>query len=213
MTAKITTADCKLALTTAWSEFFGDNLTAQASKWKRISKSGKRGEPVERIFYHETLPLHALVVEEQGAITRTVIRGFAPFEAGEEAGNEAQQNMVDRAQSHEGFGFLEKWPCFRPSDFTFSMCTPEQAAESGETWYELYPKRDFGRAHADSDAVQLDYLIARFLPEGDGESMEGTFSTSRSIEEATRELRAKGFIPDSEFVETSRCKSSGGDKD
>ena len=73
-------------------------MTAQADKWKRVSKTGKRGEPIERIFYHETLPLHALVVEENGAIARTLIRGFAPFEVGEEGGSEAEQKMVARAR-------------------------------------------------------------------------------------------------------------------
>jgi hypothetical protein len=214
MPAKITTADCKKALIAAWPETFGDKLTAEAGKWKRVKKYGKRGAPIDRIFHHDTLPLHALVVEEEGAITRTVIRGFGPFEVGEEgAAFEAQEKMAKRANSNAAFNFLKDHTCFRASDFTFSICTPEQAEESGEVWYELYPKCDFGRARSSSDAVQLDYLVDEFLPDGDGESMEGTFVTERSIEDAIRELRAKGFIPDSEFVETTRLKLADGDED
>ena len=211
MTAKITTETCKAALVAAWSAVFGTELAEDAEKWKRISKSGKKGEPIERVFFHDLYPLQALVVEENGVLTQTILRGFARFDADEESASAAEEKMVERAMSNDGFAFLGRWPLYQPSDFTFKMCTEEEAARDGFPWYELYPKRDFGRAQASYDE-QLDYLIASHLPEGDGEVMEGSFeSACKTVEEATAALRARGFIADSEYVETTRKKSRGGE--
>ena len=209
MVQKITTALCKQALVQAWPQIFGSDLADQSSTWKRISKTGKKGEPVERLFYHESLPLQALVVESDGVITRTVIRGFAPFDAGDEQASEAAQKMLERALTNEAFDFLSKYSCFKPSDFTFQMCTEEEAQRDG-TWYLLFPTSDFGRGECDCDD-QIDYLIARHLPEGDGELMEGTFASERSVTEARAELVRRGFIPQSDFVPTSRAKAGGED--
>ena len=211
MSQKITTAACKQALAKAWPEIFGNDLADASSKWKRISKRGKKGEPIERLFYHDSLPLQALVVEEAGAITKTVIRGFAPFDADEESKSPVEADMAKRANSNEAFTFLEKYRCFKPSDFTFKVCSQQEAEEQG-TWYELYPTRDFGRGACDFDAVQLDYLIAAYLPEGDSEAVEGTFATERSVAEAHAELARLGFIPEKDFVPTSKGRSSGEDE-
>lgn len=213
MPQKITTAVCKQALQAAWPATFGNDLPEQSGKWKRVSKRGKKGEPIERVFYHQTLPLQALVVEENNAITRTVIRGFAPFDASEESASEQGAIMVARSVSNEGFNFLKKYPLFRPSDFLFRVCTEEEAESEGATWYQLFPTRDFGRGDVECDDSQLDYLIASFLPEGDGEATEGTFESSRSVEETKAELIRCGFIPEESFVPTSRAQSSDGDDD
>ena len=207
--AKITTEVCKKALLPAWQEIFGTDLSDVASKWKRVSKRGKKGDPIERVFYHLSLPLQALVVEETGTIARTVIRGFAPFDADEENPSPAESEMLERAMTNEGIEFLEKYPCYRPSDFIFSLCTEEQAKPDG-TWYELYPTRDFGRKDCAYDE-QLDYLIQRHLPDGDGEALEGTITSERSREETRGELVKRGFIPTEEYVATSRVMESGED--
>jgi len=207
---KISTAACKQALATAWPQVFGADLAEAASKWKRISKSGKKGEPVERVFFHETLPLQALVTEKDDAIVSTIIRGFAPFDAGEESASEAELKMAERASTNAGFEFLAKYPLFRPSDFLFRLCSEEEAARDGHTWYELYPTTDFGRGEAQCDD-QLDYLIESHLPEGDSEVMEGTFASALSVSECEAALRAKGFIASSEWTATSK-KTTGEDE-
>lgn len=204
MPEKITTADCKQAIAEAWTEIFGADLADQAGKWKRISKKGKKGGPVERVFHHESLPLQALVVEKDGAISESLIRGVAWFEYGDdfEPATESESAMYERSSSDEAMDLFSKYSCFKPSDFTFRMCTEAEAVRDGGTWYELYPKRNFGREDASNDQ-QLDYLIDKFLPEGDGEVMEGTFSSERSVVEARAELIRLGFAefkPGSGFV-------------
>lgn len=211
MPQKVTTAACKQALIQAWPQVFGADLPDQAGKWKRISKRGKKGEPIERVFFHDTLPVQALVVERDGAIVDTIIRGFAPFDANEESATEAEFEMAERAQANAGFEFLEKYPLFRPSDFLFRVCSEEEATRDGHTWYELYPTTDFGRGEASCDD-QLDYLIASHLPDGDGEVMEGTFSSPLSVTECEAALRAKGFIASAEWTPTSK-KGGGDDED
>ncbi|CAN5636493.1 hypothetical protein BH10CYA1_BH10CYA1_45670 [soil metagenome] len=211
MPKKISTADCKNALAQAWPEVFGEDLPDQSSKWKRISKHGKKGEPIERVYFHETLPLQALVVEKDGAIVETIIRGFAPFDASEEPATEAESQMADRANTDESWTFLSEYPLFRPSDFLFKMCSEEEAARARNTWYRLYPTTDFGRgeAYGDGDA-QLDYLIISHLPEGDGEATEATFVSQLSVSACEAALRAKGFICSDEWTPTSK-KGAGGD--
>jgi len=211
MAKKITTADCKIALAQAWPGMFGVDLPEQASKWKRGPKHGKKGEPIERVFYHDTLPVQALVVEKDGAIVETIIRGFARFDANEESATEAEFKMADRAETKEGFEFLGKYPLFRPSDFLFKMCSEEEAARDGHTWYELFPTSDFGRGEAENDE-QLDYLIMSHLPDGDGEVTEGTFASQLSVSECEAALRAKGFICSDEWTPTSK-KGAGADDD
>lgn len=209
MPQKITTAACKQALAQAWPGIFGTDLPAQASKWKRISKRGKKGEAIERVFFHETLPVQALVVEKDGTIVDTIIRGFASFDANEESGSEAESQMAERASTNEGFEFLAKYPLFRPSDFLFNMCSEEEATRDGHTWYELYPTTDFGRGEAECDD-QVDYLIKSHLPEGDGEVTEGSFYSPLSVTDCEAALRAKGFISSKEWTPTSK-KGSGDD--
>lgn len=211
MPKKISTADCKKALAQAWPLTFGEDLPDQASKWKRISKRGKKGEPIERVFFHDTLPVQALVVEKDGAIVDTIIRGFARFDADEEAATEAENKMAERAETNAGFEFLGKYPLFRPSDFLFKMCSEEEAARDGHTWYELFPTSDFGRGEANNDE-QLDYLIQSHLPDGDGEVTEGTFASQLSVSECEAALRAKGFLCSDEWTPTS-TKGAGGDEE
>jgi len=209
MAQKITTADCIKAISDTWPQIFDEDLPQEASKWKRISKRGKKGEPIERVFFHKSLPLQALVVETDGAITRATIRGFAPFDANEDLTTDAENEMVERADSHAGVDFLSKYPCYQPSDFLFRMCTEEEAQQEGSTWYELYPTSDFGRGECEYDG-QVDYFISRYLPEGDGEACEGSFTSARSVTEATAELLRLGFIASSDFVPTSRSVGEDG---
>jgi len=209
MGQKVTTSACKQALLQSWPQVFGADLADQAAKWKRISKSGKKGEPIERVFYHQSLPLQAMVIENDGVITKTVIRGFASFDADEESMSEAEAQMVERSSTNAAFDFFSKYHCFKPSDFTFQMCTEEEAKRDG-TWYLLFPTSDFGRGTCSYDG-QVDYLIAAYLPEGDGEVTEGTFATERSVLEAKAELVRCGFIAESDFVPTSRSRDGGED--
>ncbi len=211
MPQKVTTAACKQALLQAWPQVFGTDLPAEAGKWKRISKRGKKGEAIERVFFHETLPVQALVVEKDGAIVDTIIRGFAGFDANEESATDAENEMAERAGTNAGFEFLEKYPLYRASDFLFRVCTEEEATRDGHTWYELYPTTDFGRGEASCDE-QLDYLISSHLPEGDGEVMEGTFSSPLSVTECEAALRAKGFIASAEWTATSKKGFDGDDE-
>jgi hypothetical protein len=199
MSGKVTTADCKDAIAKAWPEIFGEDLADQKTKWKRVSKRGKKGEPIERVFFHASLPLQALVVETDGAISSTVIRGYAHFEADEEAEetSEAVEEMNARADENTQLPFFSKYPCFKPSDFRFQLCTQEQADESGETWYLLFPTRDFGRkVVSDSGDYQMDYFVLTFLPEDHGEATEGTFTSEGSIAETREQLVKAGFIED-----------------
>ncbi|MBU6453048.1 MAG: hypothetical protein KGS72_14785 [Cyanobacteria bacterium REEB67] len=208
--SKVSTATCKQALAQAWTLTFDADLATLAGKWKRISKRGKKGEAIERVFFHDTLPLQALVVEKDDAIVETIIRGFAPFDAPEESASEAEMKMAERASSNAGFEFLEKYPLFRPCDFLFQMCTEEEAARDGHTWYLLFPTTDFGRGEAQYDE-QLDYLIASHLPEGDGEVCEGTFCSALSVSACEAALRSSGFIASSEWTATSKRASADGD--
>lgn len=194
MSDKVTTATCKTALAQAWPAIFGSALSEEASRWKRVSKKGKKGEAVERVFYHDTLPLQALVVEEKGCISRTVIRGFAPFDADEESESQAQAQMLARSTTNEAFEFFKNYPCYRPCDFVFSICPVEDA----EVWYELTPTRNFGRELSPYDD-QLDYFIARFLPEGDSEVTECTFAGERTREDTITELLRLGFLDGEKF--------------
>ena len=197
MSDKITTATCKTALVQAWPAIFGTELSEEASRWKRVSKKGKKGEPIERVFYHDTLPLQALVVEEKGCISRTVIRGFAPFDADEESESQAQAQMLERSTTNEAFEFFQNYPCYRPCDFAFSICSEEEA--ESEVWYELTPTANFGRILSPYDG-QLDYFIARHLPEGDSEVTECTFASERSREETIAELLRRGFLDGDKFA-------------
>lgn len=213
MAQKISTADCKKALAQAWPAVFGADLADQAGKWKRVSKRGKKGEPIERVFFHDKLPVQALVVEKDGTIVDTVIRGFHTFDADEESMSEAESKMAERAATDETWKFFEKYPLFRPNDFLFKMCSEEEAARDGHTWYELYATTDFGRgeAHYDGDE-QVDYLIQSRLPDGDHEVVEGTFASALSVSECESALRVLGFRCSDEWTPTS-TKGAGGDDD
>ncbi|MBK7750517.1 MAG: hypothetical protein IPI39_25100 [Candidatus Obscuribacter sp.] len=48
---------------------------------------------------------------------------------------------------------------------------------------------------------QLDYIVARYLPEGEVEAMEGTFVTPLEADEIKAELLKRGFVDDKEFAE------------
>ena len=105
-TGKITTAACKQALADKWPEIFGVDLAKLAKDWKRVSKRGSaaRGETVERLFFHGTLPLQALVKENQGAISEVIIRGFAPFDAGDGEDRVGGRSREDRIGRNRGDG-------------------------------------------------------------------------------------------------------------
>ncbi len=205
-TGKITTAACKQALADKWPEIFGVDLAKLAKDWKRVSKRGSaaRGETVERLFFHGTLPLQALVKENQGVLSEVIIRGFAPFDAGdgEEEDEDGEGNglaaakavMAERAYRNETFEFFGKYPCFRPQDFFFEVCSEEEADRDGHTWYMLTPVSGFSGRPTGYDE-QLDHIVSRYLPEGDCEVMEATFSTELSVAEIKEELKKRGFRP------------------
>lgn len=195
--SKITTEDCKGALEAAWPTRFGTDLSDQAGKWKRVSKTGKKGQPIVRLFYHESLPLQATVIEVNGALTSTVIKGFGPFDGDEESESEAMATMVERADSNAAWDFFTKYDCYSPSDFAFWVSPTK---EMGDTWYCITPVTCFRKNGCQFDG-QLDYIVARYLPEGDGEMTEGTFATALEPDEIKAELLKRGFVDDKEFAE------------
>ncbi len=194
--SKITTEDCKAALVAAWPTRFGTDLSDQADKWKRISKTGKKGQPIVRLFYHDTLPLQATVTEENGALTSTEIKGFAPFDGDEESESEAMAKMVERSNSNAAWDFFGKYDVYSPSDFAFWV-SPDK--DMGHTWYIVTPVTCFRKNGCQFDG-QLDYIVERYLPEG-GEVMEGTFASDLEPEELKAELIKRGLVDDANFNE------------
>lgn len=214
--SKITTATCKQAIAAAWPAVFGADLAdlAGPKHWSRISKSGKKGEPIERLFFHDTLPVQALVVEENGAISRTIIRGFAAFDCPEENATAKETAMAARAYSNESFQLFEKYPLFRPCDFLFLVATEEEAADCGETWYQLFPTRDFGRGDIkEGFCDQVDYMVKRYLADDDSEMEECTFVSSLSPADCEADLLKRGFVKSADWQPTSRRSAGEGEDD
>lgn len=189
--SKITTEDCAKAVVAAFpAEYGSDN-----DNWKRFSKSGKKGEPILRVFHHRALPLQALVTEVNGVIVSTTFKGLAPWDVDPESA--AAESIGAMYGTNACIDFIRAHDLFPPSDFCFYVCSEEEA-DGGDTWYILCPlaclKRT-GYMYTD----QIDYFLLKHLPEGDSEMEEGTFVTDASREETRARLLAIGFVSDAKF--------------
>ncbi len=189
----ISTEDCKRAIVAAWPAEFGDG----ADNFKRVSKKGKKGEPIERVFIHRQLPLKAIVVEENGAIVKTTIKGVAAFELSDES--EADQELADNLDSEEAYAFYEKHDLFPPSDFYFYVSDkPDELSKEYPSWFVLVPVAFYDREGHMYDQ-QVSHLIARHLPDDCGESSSCNFSSATKPEDLRNELTARGFRRSPEF--------------
>lgn len=194
MTAKITSDDCKSAIEAAWLADF----PPVSGEFKRIAKSGKKGGPIERLFYHRSLPLKAVVVEENGAITRTTISGVGPWEVAD-GETEAAAAMSMIVESHAGFDFLSSHDLFKPADFVFFVSDEQdENMEDFPTWYVLTPVLYWRQCGSAYDG-ELDHYIKRHLPDDGGEASEGTFCSELSPAEVRADLLKRGFVQDAEF--------------
>lgn len=190
----ISTEDCKRAIVAAWPAEFGEG----AGDFKRVSKKGKKGEPIVRLFYHRSLPLKAIVVEENGSIVKTTIKGLAYFHLNEES--DADQELADNLESREAYAFIEKHPnLFDPADFYFyvSDATDEHSPEYPH-WFVLTPVAYFERAGCQYDQ-EVSHLLGNHLPDDCGESSSCSFSFAGSPEEMRAELIKRGFSRSEKF--------------
>lgn len=190
---KITTEDCKSALTAAWPAEFG----AGADDWKRVSKQGKKGEPIERVFHHRSLPLQALVTEVDGIISATKISGLAVFDLNDEADD--YDDICEKLDSQKCQDFYEKHALFAPSDFYFYVGkTREKVGDEEFSWYSIVPATFFKSKGYMYDQ-SVGYLIDRFLPEDHGEASSCSYMSEKSPEEIREELLKLGFVEDPGF--------------
>ena len=189
--SKITTEDCAKAVVANFPAEYGSD----SDNWKRISKSGKKGEPIVRVFHHRALPLQALVTEENGAIVSTKYKGLAPWDVDRDS--PAGQAVSEMYGTNACIEFIRAHDLFPPSDFCFYVCSEEEA-EDGDVWYILCPiallKRT-GYGYTD----QLDHFVLSHLPENHSEMEESTFVSDVGREETRALLLAKGFVCDSKF--------------
>ncbi len=190
---KITTEDCAKAVVANFpAEYGSDN-----NNWKRISKSGKKGEPIVRLFYHRALPLQAFVTEVNGAIVSTTYKGLAPWDVDPESANAAE--IQELYGTNACIEFVRAHTLFPASDFCFYICSEEEQEESGDVWYILSPialHQRTGYSYTD----QLDHFVLHLLPEDDSEMEESTFVTANSREETRAKLLAIGFVDDAKFT-------------
>lgn len=189
MAEKITTEACVLAIAAAWPVEYGKG----AENWKRISKKGAKGQPIERVFNHRTLPLTATVTETSGTISATTIKGIAPWDV--DYDSEAGEAIMEMFDTEEAREFCQNNAVFPASDFYFYV---SDEADSGYYWYVITPKAYFDRDGYQYDQ-ELSFLLEKFLPEGDGEASEGSFTTERSPEETRAELLQRGFAQSDKF--------------
>lgn len=192
---KITTEDCKAALEAAWPADFPPQAEVRAD-WKRISKTGKKGSPVERLFYHRSLPIKAVVLEENGAITGTTISGIGPWDVLDPE-TENDEAMAAIVNSNAGFDFIRQHDLFKPADFVFYVNHDPSLNEDG-VWYMLTPL-SYWKKNGCAYDEQLDFCIERHLPDDGGEVMEATFVSDTTPEETQAELLKRGFVQDPEF--------------
>ena len=190
--SKITTEDCAKAVVANFpAEYGSDN-----DNWKRISKSGKKGEPILRLFYHRALPLQATVTEVNGAIVSTTYKGLATWDVEPDSPNAAAVQAM--YQTNACWEFIRAHDLFSPSAFAFYVCSEEEAEESGDVWYFLTPVA--GLKHKDYNYTgHLEDFVQRHLPADHGEMEECTFVSDVGREETRALLLARGFICDSKF--------------
>ena len=190
--SKITTEDCAKAVVANFPAEYGDD----SDNWKRISKSGKKGEPIVRVFHHRALPLQALVTEVNGAIVSTKYKGLAPWDVDPDSpAGEAIRAMYG---TNACIQFIRSHDLFPPSDFCFYVCSEEELADCDDVWYVLCPLACLRRTgHMYTE--QLDYFLLKHLPDDGGEMEESTFVSDVGREETRARLLAIGFVSDPKF--------------
>jgi hypothetical protein len=193
MSAKITTEACLANIAAVWPASF----PALAAGFKRISKTGKSGEPVERLFFHRSLPLKAVVLEEHGVIVSTVISAVGPWEV-TESDAETAQAMYEIILSDVGIAFLAGEDFFKPEDFYFYVSDVKDEDMGGQCWFKLVPI-SFWHEHDYDWDDELSPYIGRYLPEGSVETKSGYFTSNFTPEKTGFELLKKGFRQDFGF--------------
>lgn len=190
----ISTEDCKRAIVASWPAEFGEG----AEDFKRVSKKGKKGEPIVRLFYHRTLPLKAIVVEESGAIVKTTIKGLGLFDLNDES--QADQELADNLWSNETYAFYEKHQnLFEPADFYFYVSDkPDEFAGDAPYWFVLTPVAYFDRVECQYDQ-EVSHLIGSHLPDDCSESSSCTFASSLEPQQLREELLKRGFVRSEKF--------------
>ena len=192
--AAISTEDCKRAIVAAWPAEFG----AGADNFKRVSKKGKKGEPIERLFYHRKLPVKAIVIEENGAIVKTTIKGLAYFDLNEES--DSDQELADNLESNEAYAFYEKHSnLFEPADFYFYVSDAvDEFSPDYPHWFVLTPVAYFDRNGCQYDQ-EVSHFIGAHLPDDVAESSSCNFSSAMSPDELREELLKRGFVRSEKF--------------
>lgn len=189
----VSTEDCKRAIVAAWPAEFG----AGAEDFKRVSKKGKKGEPIVRLFHHRKLPLKAVVTEENGAIVSTQIKGLALFDVDEES--ESADSLYEICDSHEAAAFYEKHDLFKPSDFYFYVSNDmDEHSPEYPHYFVLVPVVFFEREGCMYDQ-ELTPFVGRHLPDDVGESCSCNFSFAAEPEEMREELSKRGFLRSEKF--------------
>lgn len=191
--AAISTEDCKSAIVSAWPAEFG----AGADDFKRVSKKGKKGEPIVRIFHHRKLPVQAVVTEENGAIVDTQIKGLAIFDADPES--ESGDSLFEICDSPEAYAFYEKHDLFKPSDFYFYVSDDvDPHSPEYPHYFVLVPVVFFERDGYMYDQ-ELTPLMGRHLPDDVAESCSCNFTFAAKPEEMREELTKRGFLRSEKF--------------
>ncbi len=190
----ISTEDCKRAIEAAWPAEFG----AGADDFKRVSKKGRKGEKIERLFYHRTLPLKAVVIEENGAIVKTTIKGLALFDL--DYDSPADQPVADNLESNEAYAFYQKHAnLFEPADFYFYVSdSKDETSPEYPYWFVLTPVSYFERNQCQYDQ-EVSIFISSHLPDDAGECSSGNFTSSTPPEELRKELLKRGFARSEKF--------------
>lgn len=200
---KITTADCEKAVVAAFPAEFGTD----SSNWKRYSKSGKKGEPIVRVFHHRALPLQALVTEVDGTIVGTTFKGLATWDV--PSGSAAEEEIDAIFNTQAGYDFIAAHDLFKPSDFLFYVTDVD---EGEGIWYTLCPVAYFNRNGCTYDG-ELDHFLRRHLPDDGGEATEGTFISDLDPEPTRERLLALGFVRDAKYDAMMSGNAPAGDDD
>ncbi len=193
MPKAISTEDCKRAIVAAWPAEFGEG----AEDFKRVSKKGKKGEPIERLFYHRKLPLKAIVIEEEGAIVKTTIKGLAIFDLNDES--QSDQEFAEQLESHDAYAFYEKHDLFQPADFYFYVSDDvDEHSPQYTHYFVLVPVCFFQRNGCMYDQ-ELSPLMGWHLPDDVGEASSSSFVFATTPEEMRAELSKRGFLRSEKF--------------
>ncbi len=189
----ISTDDCKNAIIAAWPAEFGEG----AGDFKRVSKKGKKGEPIERLFYHRTLPLKAIVVEENGAIVKTTFKGLAAFDLSDES--QSDQELAENLETDEASAFYKKHDLFKPSDFYFYVSNDvDEHSPDYPHYFVLVPVSFYERNPYMYDQELTSY-VEKYLPDDVGESCSSSFVFATTPDEMREELSKRGFLRSEKF--------------